>query len=296
MIELQTIFGNAFTYYTDEIAHPSSYYWFLSDTGKTFGIRKTAVTDKEKKLLSLQFKSIEKPLRGLTHQERLWTDLLLEGKTDSIDLKGQFVQFIYFCFQSSVNDFEAYEDALLGFFPTSSILLWPSTKIAILIAKTDPPSLPNGKEMIELINTDFYMNVKVCFGSPINDVKFAHDLYEEERALFEIAIKAFPEKAIFNYPDLTLLHLAKRASNPLLPLSFRTLSAYLDEEDPEIRFHLECLFENNLNISTTAKDLYMHRNSLNYKLDKLKEKTGLDARKFQEALFIFFEIILKKLS
>ena len=47
------------------------------------------------------------------------------------------------------------------------------------------------------------------------------------------------------------------------------------------------MFENDLNISTTAKNTYMHRNTVNYKLEQIKDETGLDIRRFKDAVIMY---------
>ena len=58
----------------------------------------------------------------------------------------------------------------------------------------------------------------------------------------------------------------------------------IDALDKETLFTIHKFFENNLNVSETARKLFVHRNTLVYRLEKLEKSTGLDIRKFDDAL------------
>ena len=58
----------------------------------------------------------------------------------------------------------------------------------------------------------------------------------------------------------------------------------IDSLDQETLFTINKFFENNLNVSETARQLFVHRNTLVYRLEKLQKTTGLDIRVFEDAL------------
>ena len=297
MDDLIAIFGQAFTYPSNEISDPTSYYWFSTSDGHSFGIRKTGITDKELQLLKLNYGTLDQPLRPLTPVQQAWASLLFEGQSSKgLTLGEGMTQFIYFSFKSNLSDAPSFEEAVLGLFPDRSFLLWPSPDLALVVAKpTNDSPLPSGHTLIELINADFYISAKVCFGSPFFKLDEAQGQFKHERQAFEAIRKAYPEKYVYDYSELIPLLLLMNFPKESLKLSFSTLSTYFEEE-PDARVQLETFFEHNLNVSTTAKALFMHRNSFHYRLDKLKDKTGLDPRNFRDALFISLELNFKKMS
>lgn len=295
MDELKAIFGQAFTYPTEEIQDPQTYYWFSSSSGGSFGIRKTGITDKELRLLQLNYDMLDEPLRPMTPEQQAWAALLFEGKATH-ELKEELTQFIYFSFKSSLTDPASFEEAVLGLFPDHATLLWPSSNFALVVAKpTDASPFPTGETLIDLINADFYVSAKICFGSPFIKIEDAQALFHHERTAFETIRQAYPEKYVFDYSELIPLLLLLNYPKNSLRLAFNALSSYFEEE-PESRLQLETFFDHNLNVSTTAKALYMHRNSFHYRLDKLKDRTGLDPRRFRDALFISLELTFRKMG
>jgi hypothetical protein len=296
MDDLKTIFGQAFTYPSRNITDPHSYYWFSSKDGRSFGIRKSGITDKELRLLQLKFDRLDQPIQPMTPEQQAWAALLFEGKaSEEITLGEGMTQFIYFSFKSSLSDHSSFEEAVLGLFPDNSILLWPRTDLAVVIAiQMDESPLPTGETLIELINADFYVSAKICFGSPFFKTDEVQKLFQHEQSAFDAIRKAYPDKYVFDYSELIPLLLLLNYPTDSLKLTFRTLSIYFEEE-PDARFQLETFLAHNLNVSTTAKALYMHRNSFNYRLDKLKDKTGLDPRDFKDALFISLGLTYSKM-
>ncbi|WP_134682925.1 PucR family transcriptional regulator [Brevibacillus migulae] len=67
----------------------------------------------------------------------------------------------------------------------------------------------------------------------------------------------------------------------------------LSDEQQEV---LHALFSNQLNVSETARALFLHRNTLLYRLDKLKEKTGLDPREFSDAVFLRLAMLFRQIT
>ncbi len=293
MDELKALYGQAFTYYDDEIHDPSSYYWFAPKETPPFGIRKSGITDKELHLLKLFYPIGEPPHQSLTADQKKWSGILFRGETPPFNLNGALTQFIYIHFKNDLFDQSAFEEAIMGYFSLPTTLLWADNHFAVLVASIEPTELPEGETLLELINTDFFVNAKLAFGSPFREIHKARPLYQHEKQAFETIQKAYPERNVFYYAEFLPLTLLISGSAETLSLHFGTLTDYLNEET-DLRAQLEVFFSCNLNISTTAKALFMHRNSLVYRFDKLKEKTGLDPREFKDAQLIHLELLFNK--
>ncbi|WEG12058.1 helix-turn-helix domain-containing protein [Pullulanibacillus sp. KACC 23026] len=285
MKELKAIFGQAFIYEGEEAASPQDFYWFRSSSGRSFGIRKSGITDKELQLLKLQYPVLDQPIRPLSDSQKAWMALLYEGKTQlPIDLKDALTQLIWIRFKSSLTDQESFEEAISGYFPGHVTILWPDPQLAVLVTRLNPSELASGEELIEQINSDFLVSARLLFGTPFKHHQIAPTLFQKEKKAFETVQQILPDKYVFHYTEV-VPYLLKEEPVTSLTIFFTTLTAYL-KEDPDSRLQLEALFSHDLNLSTTAKALFMHRNSLHYRLDKFKENTGLDPRLFRDAFFI----------
>lgn len=292
MEELKTIFGGAFAADTQNVTDPESYYWFKTPDGSSFGIRKSGITDKELQLLKLHFKLIEQPTL-LTPQQQAWAQILFEGKNPQIDLGGLLTQFIYISLKNDLTDRPSFEEALLGYFSKPAILLWPEPHLAILIVPFEPDELPDGEALLELLSTDFFVNARIGLGTPFNKIQNAANLFQYEKKAFCFIQSTYPDRTVFYHAEFLPMMLLLTSPDHEFSLPFETLTEFLSGE-PDMRTYLEVFFKCNLNLSTTAKTLFMHRNSLQYRFDKLKEKTGLDPREFRDAQLINLELLFNK--
>ena len=100
------------------------------------------------------------------------------------------------------------------------------------------------------------------------------------------------EKNIVNYEQLGIGRLIYQLPIPLCKMFIREVlhGLTIDDFDEETLATVGKFFENNLNVSETSRQLYIHRNTLVYRLDKLQKMTGLDLRNFDDA--IIFKITL----
>ena len=111
-------------------------------------------------------------------------------------------------------------------------------------------------------------------------------LFEEERNLFRFAEKTMAKGRVFTFPSTfpsyALHHVPKQTKNRM----FADMMV-LFSEDEELRKTIKTYLEYQSNTSQTAKALFMHRNSVQYRIDKFIEKIGIDIKTFQGALTVY---------
>ena len=100
------------------------------------------------------------------------------------------------------------------------------------------------------------------------------------------------ERTVVNYENLGIARLIYQLPTTLCEMFLKEVfkQGSIDSLDQETLFTIQSFFENNLNVSETSRQLYIHRNTLVYRLDKLQKSTGLDLRVFEDA--ITFKIAL----
>lgn len=139
--------------------------------------------------------------------------------------------------------------------------------------------------LVEMLNTDSSY-VRVSYGTIVNQLRDVSRSYKEARMALDVGEIFYPERNVVSYHTLGLGRLIYQ-----LPLSLcrmfmvevlgENLPSTFDEETLTT---IEKFFENNLNVSETARQLFVHRNTLVYRLEKLQKTTGLDIRIFEDAL------------
>ena len=106
------------------------------------------------------------------------------------------------------------------------------------------------------------------------------------------------KKGIHTFNEFMLYHILEELPEYKLNEFFRQLTNFTDKQifsDEELIATAEEFLENSLNVSETARKLYLHRNTLTYRLDKIENETGLNIRKFSDAVIFRIIVLLKNL-
>lgn len=135
-------------------------------------------------------------------------------------------------------------------------------------------------------------DVVIAYGTIVHDIKEVSKSYKEAKLALDVGKIFFSEKNIIAYSTLGIGRLIYQLPIPLCKMFIREIfeGKSPDDFDEETLTTINKFFENNLNVSETSRQLYIHRNTLVYRLDKLQKGTGLDLRVFEDA--ITFKIAL----
>jgi carbohydrate diacid regulator len=135
-------------------------------------------------------------------------------------------------------------------------------------------------------------DVRVAYGTIVNEIKEVSRSYKEARMALEVGKIFFESRNIIAYSTLGIGRLIYQLPIPLCKMFIKEIfdGKSPDNFDEETLTTINKFFENSLNVSETSRQLYIHRNTLVYRLDKLQKSTGLDLRVFEDA--ITFKIAL----
>ena len=148
------------------------------------------------------------------------------------------------------------------------------------------------RSMITALKSDIDDDVTIAYGTVVRDLKEVSKSYKEAKMALDVGDIFFSDRRINPYETLGIGRLIYQLPMPLCKLFineiFKDISPLdLDEETIET---INKFFENSLNVSETSRQLFIHRNTLVYRLDKIQKMTGLDLRVFDDA--ITFKIAL----
>ena len=149
------------------------------------------------------------------------------------------------------------------------------------------------KEMMEFLRAESEDDkIHIAYGTVVNDIKEVSKSYKEAKLALDVGKIFFDEKDIVAYSTLGIGRLIYQLPIPLCKMFIKEIfeGKSPDEFDEETLTTINKFFENSLNVSETSRQLYIHRNTLVYRLDKLQKSTGLDLRVFEDA--ITFKIAL----
>lgn len=126
----------------------------------------------------------------------------------------------------------------------------------------------------------------VAYGTIVNEIKEVSRSYKEAKMALDVGKIFFSERDVIAYSSLGIGRLIYQLPIPLCKMFIREIfdGKSPDEFDEETLATINKFFENSLNVSETSRQLYIHRNTLVYRLDKLQKSTGLDIRVFEDAI------------
>ncbi|MBE5928934.1 MAG: PucR family transcriptional regulator [Lachnospiraceae bacterium] len=150
--------------------------------------------------------------------------------------------------------------------------------------------------ILDMLNTEAMLNVRVSYGTIVNDLKEVSRSYKEAKLALEVGNIFYSDKHVVAYNNLGIGRLIYQLPVQLCRMFIQeNFNGYLaDDFDEETLMTIAKFFENNLNISETSRQLYIHRNTLVYRLDKLQKVTGLDIRVFDDAITFKIAIMVSK--
>ena len=130
------------------------------------------------------------------------------------------------------------------------------------------------------------VNVRVSYGTIVNELKEVSKSYKEAGMALDVGRIFYAEKSVLAYNELGIGRLIHQLPVSLCEMFLQEVfeGRAATQFDEETLTTVNQFFENSLNISETARQLYIHRNTLVYRLEKLQKLTGLDVRVFDDAM------------
>ncbi len=146
-----------------------------------------------------------------------------------------------------------------------------------------------GRSILAAVNGS---SAHVAYGGTVNDIRDVSRSFKEARMALDVGKIFFVEQEIIAYSELGIGRLIYQLPIPLCKMFIKEIFKDKSPEnfDSETTDTINKFFEHSLNVSETSRQLYIHRNTLVYRLDKLEKSTGLDLRVFDDA--ITFKIAL----
>ena len=202
----------------------------------------------------------------------------------------------------SANDISAY-DVIQNLFPDKNKdFVFNITESDIVLVKelkstVDSKDLEKlARSIADTLSSEFYTRVNVGIGTAVVGVKDLARSFKEAQMALEVGKVFDTDKVIVSYDNLgiarLIYHLPTTLCETFLHEVFKVGS--IDSLDHETLFTIQKFFENNLNVSETSRKLFVHRNTLVYRLEKIKKLTGLDLREFDHAIIFKIALMVKK--
>ncbi len=162
---------------------------------------------------------------------------------------------------------------------------------------TDPKDLEKlARSIVDTLGSEFYTQAIVGIGTTVEGIKDLAGSFKEAQVALEVGKVFDNERPIIRYDHLGVARLIYQLPTTLCEMFLREVfkRGSIESLDQETLFTIQKFFENNLNVSETSRKLFVHRNTLVYRLEKIKRLTGLDLREFDDAIVFKVALMVKK--
>ena len=172
----------------------------------------------------------------------------------------------------------------------------------IALVRQVPPET-TGEELTKLartiedrLKTELFARTTIGIGTVSEHLRELADSYKEAQVAIEVGKVFDTEKTMINYENLGIGRLIYQLPTTLCEIFLSEVfkKNSIDSLDQETLFTINMFFENSLNVSETSRKLFVHRNTLVYRLEKIKKLTGLDLREFDDAIIFKVALMVKK--
>ena len=146
--------------------------------------------------------------------------------------------------------------------------------------------------IVDMLGSEALLRVRVSYGLAVNELKNISKCYKEAKMALEVGSIFHSEMNVLSYETLGIGRLIYQLPVNLCKIFVKEVfgDTKPEEIDEETLTTIHKFFENNLNVSETARQLYIHRNTLVYRMEKLQKMIGLDMRTFDDA--VTFKIVM----
>lgn len=150
--------------------------------------------------------------------------------------------------------------------------------------------------IIDTLSSELVVKSYVGIGTIVDNLKDVARSYKEAQIALLVGGIFEGDKHVINYNNLGIGRLIYQLPTTLCKLFLKEVfkDGSFESLDQETLNTIQKFFENNLNVSETSRQLYVHRNTLVYRLDKIEKLTGLDLRKFDDAIIFKVAMLVKK--
>jgi len=148
----------------------------------------------------------------------------------------------------------------------------------------------------ETLGSELLVKTVIGIGTSARHLRELADRYKEAQVAIEVGKVFDTEKSIINYENLGIGRIIYQLPTTLCEMFLSEVFKKnpIESLDQETLYTINKFFENNLNVSETSRKLFVHRNTLVYRLEKIKKLTGLDLREFDHAIVFKVALMVKK--
>lgn len=292
--QLRKVFKSLLIYNEGSHQLDSNFKWFSTDQQEIIGIHQDELSVKDSAIIEAFLTPYNTQFPVLTAKEEMWHALIHSPEaigTNPFEVVGSY-RFISFSIKKDQTDPITFKDALHELFGKKLPILWRNGHEGIIIEENvQREDQISYEQIIDILMSDLYVKITFFVGSFKENLDGVHHYYQTVMEASKVAMH-FSTNAVMTYAEVVpYLFINQMPETLRQEIGNTVLQDYIDDEETlkMIKTFVQC----NLNVSETSKALHMHRNSLQYRLDRFYEKTGIELRQFHQAMTAYLAYIAK---
>lgn len=219
-----------------------------------------------------------------------------------LHLSGDVTRCVLLVRVKNAEDFSCYE-ILSNIFPDKSKDFVVSINESdVAIVKEVPNDITNEQmealahSLVNTLSGEFFQRSVIGIGSPVSEIRDLARSFKEAQIALEVGKVFDSERIVMNYGNLGIARLIYQLPTTLCESFMKEIfkAGPIESLDQETLMTIKFFFDNNLNVSETSRRLFVHRNTLVYRLEKIKNITGLDLRRFDHAIVFKIALMVNK--
>lgn len=226
----------------------------------------------------------------------------MSTKIRDLHLNNEARRVVFFIKVSNISETSVLE-VVQNLFPNDTLdFVFTHSDSDVILVKDikniqSPDNLDSLAESIcDTLSGELFVNVKVGIGTVAATIKDLAESYRDAKTALEVGKIFELDKRVVNYSGLGVARLVYHVPISLCHQYMKEVfkKGSVESLDQETLFTIQKFFDNNLNVSETSRKLFVHRNTLVYRLEKIKKLTGLDLREFEHAITFKLALMVKK--
>lgn len=239
-------------------------------------------------------------MRNMVLDNILPSDVYIKARDLDVDAEADRVVFLIRILTN--NDFSAL-DVIGNLFPDKEKdFVFHISENEIVLIKDIHADIESSdlrklaRSVIDTLSGEFYTRAAAGIGTIAHGIRELGRSFKEARMALEVGKVFDTDQAIVSYDHLGIARLIYQLPTTLCDTFLKEIFAKgtMETLDKETLFTIQKFFENNLNVSETSRKLFIHRNTLVYRLDKIHKTTGLDLREFDQAIVFKIALMVRK--
>lgn len=286
--KIKALYPNATPLKENNDMDMDKYTWFTSPEGDVIGIPTKDMSSKEASLLETLLSPFHFEKNDREQDWKAWIHNKVLSSNAEFPAKYRFV---FFSLEAECIDSSSFQEAIQGLVPTTMPVLWENEYQGMIVEEqfdsTDEPI--SYDHIIDVLMSDFYMKLHLYMTPFYHEKEDASPAYKWGFHCFQVMLH-HKMKSVTTYQDvIPYLYIDTLPHELEKPVVKSLLGDAL--KDKELLKTIRVFIESNSNATLAAKRLFMHRNSLQYRVDKFMELTSIDVKQFHGALITYLALL-----